>query len=190
MSMATAKTQYTPQDLLTMPDGDRYELVDGHLVEIKVSVWSSYVAGSIYCTLHTYCEKDRLGWVLPGGTAYQCFAAFQNMVRKPDVSFVCLSRMTVQQAQAEGHCPVVPDLVVEVLSPNDLVYEVDQKVRQYLDAGVRLVWVVNPEQRTVEVHRVAGTGTILRENDEVTGEDVVTGFRCRVSDFFVAPTGA
>jgi Uma2 family endonuclease len=188
--IATAKTRYTPADLLTMPDGKRYELVDGQLVELNMSMWSSHVAGIIHWLLTTYCRDKRLGWTFPEGTSYQCFAAFPNMVGKPDCSFIRLNRLTIQQAQAEGHGSVVPDLVVEVISPNDIAHEVDQKVHLYLTAGVALVWVVNPEQRTVAVHRAATTGTILRENDEVSGEEVVPGFRCRVGDFFVAPAGA
>jgi Uma2 family endonuclease len=189
MSTAAVKTRYTPEDLLKMPDGDRYELVDGQLVARNVSTWSSYVAGVILRVLQTFCQQNRLGWVLPPDTSYQCFPQAPEMVRKPDVSFIRLGRLSLAQA-AEGHCPVVPDLAVEVLSPNDTAYEVDAKVRLYLDAGVRLVWVVNPQQRTVEVHRPAGLGSILREQDELTGEEVVPGFSCRVGDFFQPPAGA
>jgi Uma2 family endonuclease len=173
-----------------MPEGKHYELVDGQLVELNVSMWSSFVAGTIFGLLRNHCLPNELGWPFPEGTSYQCFAAFPNMVRKPDVSFIRLNRLTIQQAQAEGHGSVVPDLVVEVLSPNDIAYEVDQKVHLYLSTGVPLVWVVNPEQRTVEVHRASTTGTILRVNDEVTGEEIIPGFRCRVGEFFVAPAGA
>jgi Uma2 family endonuclease len=95
----------------------------------------------------------------------------------------------LEQATTEGHCPIAPDLAVEVVSPNDTAYEIDEKVREFLDAGVPLVWVVNPEQRTVEIHRANGFGTILRENDEISGEDVIPGFRCRVGDFCQPPAG-
>jgi Uma2 family endonuclease len=189
MSTAAVKTRYTPEDLLRMPDGDRYELVDGQLVELNVSTWSSYVAGLIFQTLFAFCRQHRLGWVFPPDTSFQCFPQATEMVRKPDVAFIRLGRLSLQQA-SEGHCPVVPDLAVEVLSPNDTAYEVDAKVRLYLDAGVRLVWVVNPQQRTVEVHRPTSLGSILREQDDLTGEDVVPGFGCRVGDFFEPPPGA
>jgi Uma2 family endonuclease len=110
------------------------------------------------------------------------------MVRKADVSFIRLDRQTAAQAIEEGHCPIAPDLAVEVLSPNDLAYEVALKVSEYLRAGVRLVWVVHPEVRTVEVHRPQGAGVILHEQDELSSEDVLPGFRCRVADLFVMPT--
>ena len=64
---------YTPEDLLSLSDGDRFELVDGRLVEMNVSLWSSYVAGDLYRRLGNHCRDHHLGWVLPEGTSYQCF---------------------------------------------------------------------------------------------------------------------
>jgi Uma2 family endonuclease len=189
MQTASTVKRYTPEDLLRMPDGDHYELVDGHLVEQNMSFWASYVAGRILNLLLTFCDAHRSGWVSSEGTTYQCFPANPDRVRKADVSFIRLDRLSLAQATAEGHLPIAPDLAVEVLSPNDLAYEVDAKVQDYLSAGVRLVWVVNPLARTVEVHRLRGAGVILRENDELTGEDVLPGFSCRVGDLFLPPPG-
>jgi Uma2 family endonuclease len=91
------------------------------------------------------------------------------------------------EEEPQGHCRIAPDLVAEVVSPNDLIYEVAARVAEYLGAGVRLVWVVNPADRTVQVHRQGGTGTILREADELAGEEVLPGFRCQVGELFLAP---
>ena len=189
MITVASEKRYSPEDLLTMPDGAFYELVDGRLVERKMSIWSSYVAGMVFHLLNSFCRDHRLGWVLPEGTSFQCFPALPGRVRKPDVAFIRLQRLSLAQATAEGHCPLAPDLVVEVVSPHDTTYEIDEKVREFLDAGVPLIWVVNPEQRTVEIHRAGGTGTILRENDEIGGEDVIPGFRSRVGDFTLPPPG-
>jgi Uma2 family endonuclease len=172
-----------------MPDGDRYELVDGHLVERKMSAWSSYVAGQLHYRLQSHCEHHGGGWVFPEGTSYQCFPRHPARVRGPDGSFIRAERLSAAQATEEGHLPVAPDLAVEVLSPNDLVYEVEAKVREYREAGVRLVWVVNPDARSVTVHRARGRGTVLWEDDELDGEDVLPGFRCRVGDLFQLPPG-
>lgn len=172
-----------------MPDGDFYELVDGRLVERKMSIWSSYVAGVVSRLLDQFCRENRLGWVLPEGTSFQCFPAHPGKVRRPDTAFIRLQRLSLAQATTEGHCSVAPDLAVEVISPNDTAYEIDEKVREFLDAGVPLVWVVNPEQRTVEIHRAGGMGAILREKDEISGEDVIPGFRSRVGDFMLPPPG-
>jgi Uma2 family endonuclease len=189
MITVASDKRYTPDDLLTMPDGDHYELVDGRLVEHKMSFWSSCVAGIIFRTLELFCRENRLGWVLTEGTSYQCFPALPGRVRKADVSFIRSQRYSLVQATTEGHCPIAPDLSVEVISPNDTAYEIDEKVRELLDAGVPLMWVVNPEQRTVAIHRAGGPGTILRENDEISGEDVIRGFRSRVGDFMQPPPG-
>jgi Uma2 family endonuclease len=189
MSTVASPPRYTPEDLLRMPDGDRYELVDGQLVERTMSYWSSYVAGRLHRLMGNFAETNRLGWVAPEGATFQCFPGTPDKVRRPDVSFIRLERLSIDRAMAEGHNHVAPDIAVEVISPNDLAYEVDAKVEEFLEAGARLIWVVNPETRTVEVHRSQGQGTILREQDELTGEDVLSGFRCRVADLFLPPAG-
>jgi Uma2 family endonuclease len=187
MSTTVAPTTYSPEDLLRMPDGDRFELFDGKLVEPKWSTLASFVAGTIFRLIANYCYEHKAGWPFPEGTAYRCFPHAPDRVRKADVSVFLGDRRSLRDFQAESHCPLAPDLAVEVISPNDEVYDVDTKVQDWLDAGVRCVWVVNPLRRTVGIHRSSGAGTILRETDELTGEDAVPGFRCLVSDFFKAP---
>src|SRR5262249_10914622 len=88
----------------------------------------------------------------------------------------------------DGHVTIPPDLAVEVVSPNDLFYEVDRKVQEYLQAGVRLVWVVNPDCRLGWVHRADGSVGCVREQDELTGEDVLPAFRCPLRLIFQRPT--
>lgn len=188
MSTAATRTQFTPEDLLTLPDGDRFELIDGNLVERNMSYWSSYVAGIIFRLLSIHCVQKNLGWVSPEGSTYQCFANDPRRVRKADVSFIRLERLTPDRATAEGHMSVAPDLAVEVVSRNDLYYEVDVKAEEWLAAGVQLVWIVNPRTRIVTVRRADGTSATLRENDELTGENIVPGFRCKVGELFVLPT--
>jgi Uma2 family endonuclease len=184
MNIVTQPT-LTPEDLLRMPEGDHYELVDGRLVEEQMSLWSSYVAGRTYFLLSQFNDAACLGWVLPDAS-YQCFPAGRVRVRRPDVSFLLLARMPVNQATEEGHIRVAPDLAVEVVSPNDLIYELDRKLLDYFDAGIPLVWVINPDARIVWVHH-RGTIRLLRETDDLTGEDVLPGFRCPVRDLFVPP---
>jgi Uma2 family endonuclease len=186
MSTVTAKTKYTPEDLLTMPDGDNYELVDGNLVERNMGAWSSYVAGRMLVVLHGFCEAHRLGWVFPADASYLCFPGAPGKVRRPDASFIRLGRLPGEEAP-QGHILIAPDLAVEVMSPNDMAYEVDEKVEEYLKAGVRLIWVVNPEARTVRVYRADGSGVILRAENELSGEDVLPGFRCQIAELFQNP---
>jgi Uma2 family endonuclease len=190
MSTVIEQLPHEPEDLLTMPDGDRFELVDGQLVERNMSKWSSFVAGTIYYSLRSHCDARRLGWVYPEGTSYQCFPDAPKKVRRPDVSFIRLDRLSPDEAMSEGHIDIAPDLAVEVVSPNDLAREIDKKVEEYEMADVPLIWVANPETKAVRVHRADGTVTLLREKDELDGETVIPGFRCRVGELFLPAAGA
>ncbi len=181
MSTIATKPALTPDDLLAMPDGDHYELVDGNLVERNVSNLSSLVSMNLGRRIGNHCEERGGFWVFNADCGYQCFPWQPGKVRRADVSVVLRDRLTVEQL-AEGYVMIPPDLAIEVVSPNDLAYEVDTKVREYLNAGVRLVWVINPETREARVHRANGTITGLREDDEFDGEDVIPGFRCRLGD--------
>jgi Uma2 family endonuclease len=176
----------TPDDLLAMPDGDSYELVDGKLVERHMGSWSSYVGTRLVWLLTDYCDKNAKGWVWAADCSYQCFPDRPSLVRKPDVSFIRLGRLPGEQP-SEGHTRISPDLAVEVVSPKDLAYEVTDHVEDYLKAGVRLVWVVDPHVRTVLIYRQGGSISGLREKDELDGEDVVPGFRCPVRELFRTP---
>lgn len=177
---------FTPEDLLSMPDGDRYELVDGRLVERAMGFESSWIGGRVFSALSAHCDARSLGWVLPADASYQCFPDASDKVRKPDVSFINRGRLPDERPPT-GHCRIAPDLAVEVISPNDLFAEVGEKVQEYLEAGVRLVWVVNPSTRFVHVHRPDGRASDLSGDDQVSGEDVVDGFSCRVADLFQSP---
>lgn len=190
MATALTKTVYTPEDLLRMPDGDRYELVDGNLVERTVSTKSSFIAGRLHSKLLQHCETSQQGWAFPEGTSYQCFPDAPSKVRRADASFIRLDRLSVAEFNEEGHLSVSPDLAAEVVSPNDTAFEVEQKVDEFLSAGVSLVWVLYPQARTVRIHRRDGTVSQLREADELTGESVLQGFQCRVGDLFLSATGA
>jgi len=179
-------TILTPDELLALPDGDSYELIDGHPVEKHMGGESSFVGGRISHRLMQYQEQHPGGWVLPSDAGYRCFPGRPKLVRKPDVSFIRHGRLPGERIP-RGDILISPDLAVEVVSPNDLYNEVDVKVSEYLDVGVSLVWVVNPEARTACVYRPDGTARRLRENDEIDGGDVLPGFRCRLAEFFPPP---
>ncbi len=186
MSTAVLETRVTPEDLLEMPDGDNFELVDGRLVERDTGWRSSRIGGEVLWLLTTHCKRHGLGWVAPADASYQCFPDDPSMVRKPDVSYIRRERLR-EDEEPEGHCPIAPDLAVEVISPHELYYEVEEKIADYFSAGIPLVWVVNPATRSVRVHRRDGTISDLAETDELTGENVIPGFRCRVSEIFRTP---
>jgi len=168
-----------------MPDRKSYELVDGHLVARDVSVLSSWVGAETRDILNRFVKERQLGWTWGADLGYVCFPSAPGKVRRPDVSFVRKERLP-EGLTSEGYLYIPPDLAVEVISPNDLAYQVDHKVDEYLNAGVPLVWVINPEARKVFIHRRDQSVSALREADELSGEDVLPGFRCRVSTIFPA----
>jgi Uma2 family endonuclease len=184
MSTAVAtKTRYTPEDLLAMPDGKSYELVDGQLVERNMGAESSWVGGRLHSRLDRFCEEHGLGWALPADNGFECFPHEPGLVRKPDVSFVRYGRLP-GEVLPKGWIKIPPDLAVEVLSPNDETYALEEKLEDYEKVGVSLIWVINPKSRKVMVHRIDGSVTRLRESDELSGEDVIPGFRCPVRELF------
>ena len=172
----------TPEDLLYLSRDHRYELVNGRLVEKSMAATSSLVAGQVYGVLWNHCQQTAAGEVFYADQGYQCFPDEPNKVRKPDISFIARDRIT--PALAEGHIRIAPDLVVEVLSPTDLVREVSRRIRDYLRVGVRLLWVIDPEARLVQVYRPGRRGVILPETDELDGEEVLPGFRVPVHVLF------
>lgn len=188
--MSTVETKkITPEDLLKMPDGDQFELVDGQLLQSPMSFWSSYVAGNVDFFIRSFCRKSGGFWVLPEGTTYRCFPFDSSRVRKPDVSVLRVERYPLGNARMEGHVKTCPDLAVEVVSPTNLAEALEEKIQDYLEAGVPLVWVIHPEKKTIYVYH-GGSVRILHENDDITGEDVLIGFRCRVGEFFEPPSQA
>jgi Uma2 family endonuclease len=185
---ATAeKGEVTPDELLAMPDGDHHELVDGTLVERTMSLLAGRVETTLARILDLYCVQHNLGWVVSPSCGYRCFAWKPRQVRRPDVSFVSLDRLPSEAHWSDGYVTIPPDLAVEVTSPTDTVYELEEKVEEYLRAGVRLVWVVHPEVQAIQVIRSDGSGYRLRAGDELSGEEVVPGFRCSVASLFPAP---
>lgn len=124
-----------------------------------------------------------LAWVFGPDCGFRCFPGAPDKIRRPDVSCILRDRLPLERL-SEGYVETAPDLVVEVVSPNDLAYEVKEKVQEYLGAGVRLVWVVYPPSRTVHVYRLEGAVTVLGADQELSGESVLAGFSCRVGDLF------
>ncbi len=177
------KTHCTPEELLAMPDGKRFELVDGQLVERNMGLESSWVGGRLHSRLDRFCDEHATGWVFPADDGYQCFPHEPDLVRRPDVSFIRRGRLP-GDVLPTGWGKIAPDLVVEVVSPNDSAGELEGKLDDYQRAGVPLVWVVSIRSRTVMVYRVDGSVSRLREGDELSGEDVIPGFRCPVSEIF------
>ncbi len=187
MTVIDAPARITPEDLLTIPDNSSMELVDGRIVEKNVSIESSRIEFTVSLRFGTYLEAHPVAAAFPASLGYQCFSGDPGKVRKPDTTIVRIERLGELEDPNAGHMPIPPDLAVEVVSPNDLVYDVAEKVREYLEADFPLVWVMYPEDRTLIVHPNGGRPSILTAEDEITAEAALPGFRCRVADLFPKP---
>jgi Uma2 family endonuclease len=170
----------TEADLLAMPDdGHKYELVDGEIRRMSPSgARHSEVSGELLARLREFAKPRRLGRVFDSSAGFRLPG---GNVRSPDVSFVATGRFENDEVPV-GFSPVVPDLAAEIVSPHDRAQEMLDKVGEYLDAGVRLVWVVDPQQRRANRYRSLTDVLTLATDDELDGEDVVPGFRCRLGE--------
>jgi Uma2 family endonuclease len=184
--LATPSTKrVTPEELLGMPDNNGLELVDGQLVEKNVSAESSEIEGLFYFYLKSYLlDHPGIAGVFPASLGYRCFADRPDKIRKPDVTVVRLDRLKEMPDPNPGYMPIVPDLAVEVISPGDEVYEVDDKIREFMGAGFPLVWLADPNARTVTVHAQGKWPALLSAENELTAEGLLPGFRRKVDDFF------
>jgi len=183
MALAATATLYTPDDLLALPEQGRYELIDGYLVERKMGAISSYAATNMLGLLWYFVHNHNLGLVFQANCGYQLFAEAPGRVRFADASFIRRGRLP-EERPPQGYCQLAPDLVVEAVSPHDTAAELEAKIAQWLAAGVRLVWVLYPESKRLQIHRPDGTVTKLQTTDQLVGEDVVPGFQCQVADIF------
>ena len=184
MAAQPTTTLLTADDLLVMPDdGYRYELVKGELIRLPISSHqSSRIAIRIANRLGPFVETHALGNIAGADGAY-ILISDPYTVRIPDVSFVRAERLPPDDAW-EKFLELAPDLAVEVVSPSDSANDVHEKVLEYLDAGVRLVWVVHPLRRTVTVYTPDRTARVLSEGDTLDGGDVLPGFTLAISDVF------
>ena len=164
---------------LNLPD-KRTELVRGVLVVKEPAGYRhGEVAARLANLLMNHVNAHDLGRVLAAETGFK-LAANPDTVRAPDVAFIGRDRLP--DPPPAGYAALAPDLVVEVLSPDDRPGEVLAKVADWLSAGTRLVWVVDPARRSARVYRGDGTESFADRDGALDGEDVLPGFACRVSE--------
>ena len=178
---ALASSPVTAEELLRLSHpGKQVELVRGELlVREPPAAWHGGISNRVAYRLTRFADEHELGAVFGQDTGFQ-IAADPDTVRAPDVAFVRAESLI--EISRRGYPRLAPDLVVEVLSPDDRPGEVLAKIGQWLESGVRLVWVLDPEAGQVRVHRPDGSLDLLGVADEVDGEDVLPGFRCPVPD--------
>lgn len=182
--MSAITQPVTAEDLLRMPDdGFRYELLRGELKKMApASHEHGRIAINISTPLDQHARANKLGRVYAAETGFK-ITSNPDTVRAPDVAFVSGQRLE-QAGSVKGYWPGAPDLVVEIISPGDIYTEVEEKVFDWLEAGTRMVVVVNPRKRVVTVYRSLTDIVILTERDALEGSDVMVGWSIAVKDIF------
>lgn len=169
-------------------DGRYFELDEGRVIELPPpQVPHGFYAQNIGALLWIYARQRNRGYVCSNDSGVVLGRA-PDTVRGPDVMLFDDGKSAAEIA-ATGYAEDPPVLAVEVLSPSDRPGRVARKVSQYLRAGVRLVWVVDPEIREVTVHRANAEPQLLDVDAVLSGGDELPGFGCRVGEFFELPGG-
>ena len=178
-----AKT-LTADDLLRLySEGVRGELIRGEFHEtMSAGVTHGKVVINVAGELRNFVRPRRLGSLMGSDTGI-LLERDPDTVREPDVAYISAERMSLG-VDVPGYSEIVPDLVVEVVSPSDTQQEVNEKVRMWLSYGVRLVWAMYPSMRTVNVHTGSGASSTLTEDGVLDGGDVLPGFSWNVGDIF------
>ena len=183
--MSTTVQSMTAADLLHLPaDGQRYELIRGELRQMApAGPTHGRLAMRIAARLFQHVETHHLGTVYAAETGFQ-LAQDPDTVRAPDVAFVSRQRLEAM-GETEGYWPGAPDVAVEVISPSDRYTDVEDKVVEWLEAGSRMVMLVNPRQRAVTVYHSRTNIVRLTEEDTLEGGEVVPGWQLPIRDVFV-----
>ncbi len=172
----------TGEDLARLPDGERFELVEGCLVTMSPTSWhhGRYVR-RITNLLSAFVDAHDLGDVLVGEVGVYV-GRDPDTVRAPDVLFISTERLA--RVRSESYLDVAPELVVEVVSPGNTWQELREKTAEYLAAGVERVWIVEPTRQTVLVYAEPDTPTALKRGDTLRGEGALDGLALDVAALF------
>ena len=192
MTTATATAPQTARGLITADEllrldaeGVRGELIRGALSEtMPTGREHGQIVVKLVLRLGNFVEPRKLG-VLTASDSGVWLERGPDTVREPDVAFFSAEKSPPDE-RVTGYAEVAPDLVVEIVSPSDRLTAVNDKALMWLRYGVRLVWVVHPEERLVDVHRDGHPVVALDESGALDGADVLPGFSCPVREIFGA----
>ncbi|MYK17697.1 Uma2 family endonuclease [Candidatus Poribacteria bacterium] len=171
------ETDMTLEEFLES-DLEGYEYVKGELIPMPpTSGEHGGISSNIQWYLYSHVRENQLGRVYTSDTGFKIGDRFLI----PDIAFVSTERLPDDRRKAFS---IPPDLAVEVVSPTDVLFRVFGKALTYLSGGTQLVWVIEPVAKTVTVYRSETDIKVLTREDTLTGEDVVEGFSCKVSQLF------
>jgi Uma2 family endonuclease len=187
VQMSTAQTEttlITGEELLAMGNIGPCELIDGRIVPMSPTGGRHGIIESrLSSALSFFVQQHHLGWVLTGEVGVY-IRRNPDRVRGADIVF--LSRERWPEGPPEGFLEGTPDLVVEIMSPNDRWQEVRQEIAEYFSIGVRWVWIVEPENRAVLVFRSSSDFQQFGAEDMLVGEGRLEGFTLAVVSLFAA----
>ncbi len=192
--MATQPRHLRAEDvpLIPVPDDiSGYELVNGELVPVMPSRFRhAWLVFEVCRILDLHVRSAKAGVVVPDVWCKLPLPHDLERLHAPDVAYFTAEK--VQSQVADGIFRVPPDLVVEIFSATNLRKPGDfqRRVRDYLDAGVGLLWVLYPDAGYAMVHRSDGSARMVRETEALEGEDVLPGFRLQLGELFQAIPGA
>jgi len=175
----------TAEELIRLPMGmgERYELIQGELKTMTpAGSRHGKISARVGRLLDQFVSEKKLGEVFGAETGF-ILRRNPDTVRAPDAAFVSANRIPAEGIPS-GYWPGAPDLAVEVVSPDDKAVEIKTKVREYFQAGARLVWIIYPETREVDVFRSAHESLNLSAQDNLEGDEVIPGFLCSVAKLF------
>ena len=176
----------SPEQFEELADSRGVELIDGIVTEKPVGTESGSIMVRVSYYLSAVVIPNRLGEVIGNDGRYRCFPTHPDRVRKPDVSFILRERLPGGRVPI-GTSEFRPDLAVEVVSPSDNCEDMEERIADYFDAGVPLIWIVTPKTRTVMVYHADGSARRLRDTDDLTADPIIPSFRVRIADLFPNP---
>jgi Uma2 family endonuclease len=186
MNTLTTERLLTGDDLLELQaqTGKNYHLINGKLREIMpAGLEHGIIAGIIFAEIHSFVRAKQLGYVLAAETGFY-LSRNPDTVRAADAAYISKQRLGEGGHKITGFSNVVPDLVVEVRSPNDRDGEVDEKIREYQAAGVPMIWVIHPQKKEADVYQQGKPKQTLSETDALDGGDVLVGFSLPLAEIF------
>ena len=138
--------------------------------------------GDLFGQVWSWNHQTKSGVVFDSSTG---FRLFNGTVRSPDVSWIEISRWnSLSDKQKRGFAPIDPDFVIELLSPTDNLAETQQKMLEYMDCGVKLGWLINPDAKKVEVYRDRKDKEVLNNPSSLSGENILSGLTVDLTEIF------
>jgi len=178
--------QITIADVEISPPEGNWELINGEVVAVNpTSYRAARVTMRMARLLDEYADTHELGDVVGPDAGFVIFPD-ENTLVAPDVGFIASDRVPPAVDQ-EHFARLAPDLVVEVMSPSDRMTYARRKIALYLEAGVKVVWLVEPGPRTISVFQPGQSPRRLAGDEIMTAETVLPGFQMTVDDLIGPP---